>query len=62
MMGLWAQDYVVFFALTADTNINSLKAAAANGLLYPDSSYYNAPTDCAYVNLTADAAFNSDAG
>ena len=59
------QDYVVFFALTADTNINSLQAAAASGLQYPNSSYYNAPTDCQYANQTSDvaaAASNNDAG
>ena len=56
---------MVFFALTANTNINSLKAAAASGLQYPNTSYYNAPTDCAYANQTADvaaAASNNDAG
>ena len=62
MLGHVAQDYVVFFALTANTNVHSLAAAAATGGVYPSSSYANAPTDCAYVNRTAAAASNSDAG
>jgi hypothetical protein len=56
-----ATDYLVFFALTADTNIHNLAAAAAaNG--YLNSSYGNAPTDCQYANYTANAAGTSDGG
>ena len=55
-----ATDYLVFFALTANTNIHNLAAAASNG--YLDDSYANAPSDCQYANYTAAAAATNDGG
>ena len=53
-----AQDYLIFFSLTADTNIANLEAAAAvtvNGA--PGDAraghYGAAPVDCIYTNTTA---------
>ena len=58
-----AQDYLVFFSLTADVNIHNLQAAAQQGDLYPSDAYANAPTDCQYANYTsANAAGSNDAG
>jgi hypothetical protein len=47
------QDYLVFLALTMNTNIYNLKAAAAANVSVTDDSYANAPADCTYANSTS---------
>ena len=50
------QDYLVFLALTQDTNIYNLAAAQKLGLDVTDDSYQNAPGDCQYNNASSPAA------
>ena len=49
------QDYLIFLALTQDTNIYNLAAAQKLGLDVTDGSYQNAPGDCQYNNASASA-------
>ncbi|CAK0787274.1 hypothetical protein CVIRNUC_010492 [Coccomyxa viridis] len=46
-------DYTVYLALTQNTNIFNLQAAANLGLDVTDDSYTSAPGDCQYANSTA---------
>ena len=50
-----AQDYLVFLALTQNTNIHNLAAAQKLGLDVTDDSYQSAPGDCQYNNASAPA-------
>ena len=50
-----AQDYYVYLALTQNTNIYNLQAAAKQGLDVSDDSYTSAPGDCQYANSSATA-------
>jgi len=45
----------VFLALTQNTNIYNLQAAAKLGLDVTDDSYTSAPGDCQYANSSSSA-------
>ena len=54
LKALWhAQNYYVYLALTQNTNIQNLQAAAKLGLDVTDDSYTSAPGDCQYANSTS---------
>jgi hypothetical protein len=54
-MPLPVQDYLVFLALTQNTNIYNLQAAAALNASVTDDTYISAPADCKYANATQTA-------